>query len=264
MVRNDEPRKRSRFPGSSTTRASGRQSTTRARRLGRVRDEPQRELILVDSNTVGDPGRGEPRQQGAGARNAELHSSATDAGRGRAPLPRRSARARRRAGRPVRSRSPRHGGLSGEPVGARSGAGRGGLLPGRRREQRAVRDSLSRTIRTSACSSSTSRKSGEEDRIFSVSYNLVDVGGAASSIEYVHTDGGVRLAAVVPGTASAQLVDTVTSNVTEVEFDWNCLVRHRVLSDRRHREPSRAGRRRAALQATASTAGRLLVARQDC
>jgi hypothetical protein len=63
-------------------------------------------------------------------------------------------------------------------------------------------------------------KSGEEDRIFSVSYNLVDVGGAASSIEYVHTDGGVRLAAVVPSTASAQLVDTVTSNVTEVEFDY--------------------------------------------
>jgi hypothetical protein len=63
-------------------------------------------------------------------------------------------------------------------------------------------------------------ESGEEDRTFSVSYNLVDVGGAASSIEYVHTDGGVRLAAVVPGTSSAQLIDTVTSNVTEVDFDY--------------------------------------------
>jgi hypothetical protein len=62
--------------------------------------------------------------------------------------------------------------------------------------------------------------SGEKDRIFSVSYNLVDVGGAASRIEYVHTDGGVRLAAVVPETSSAQLIDTVTSNVTEIEFDY--------------------------------------------
>jgi len=56
---------------------------------------------------------------------------------------------------------------------------------------------------------------------FSLSYNLVDVGGVASAIEFVHTDAGVRLAAVVPTTSAAVLVDTVTSETTIVDLDFS-------------------------------------------
>jgi hypothetical protein len=58
------------------------------------------------------------------------------------------------------------------------------------------------------------------EQLFSLSYNLVDVGGVASAIEFVRTDAGVRLAAVVPATSSAVLVDTVTSETTLVDLDY--------------------------------------------
>jgi hypothetical protein len=51
-------------------------------------------------------------------------------------------------------------------------------------------------------------------RAFEVDPNLVDVGGIASSIHFVNTDDGVRLAALV-GT-NAVLVDSATSNTTKV------------------------------------------------
>jgi hypothetical protein len=58
------------------------------------------------------------------------------------------------------------------------------------------------------------------DQLFSLSYNLVDVGGVPSAVEFVHTDAGVRLAAVVPSTSAAVLVDTVTSETTLVDLDF--------------------------------------------
>lgn len=42
---------------------------------------------------------------------------------------------------------------------------------------------------------------------FSMKVNIVDVGGVPSSIEFVRTDGGLRLAALVPETKHAVLVD---------------------------------------------------------
>ncbi len=46
--------------------------------------------------------------------------------------------------------------------------------------------------------------------------NLTDVGGAASDIAFVRTDGGLRLAALVPSASKAVLVDPDTSITTEV------------------------------------------------
>jgi hypothetical protein len=46
--------------------------------------------------------------------------------------------------------------------------------------------------------------------------NLTDVGGIASDIAFVQTDGGLRLAALVPTLSSAILVDTETSITTRV------------------------------------------------
>ncbi len=60
----------------------------------------------------------------------------------------------------------------------------------------------------------------EGDSLFSLSYNLVDVGGVPSAIAFVRTDGGVRLAAVVPSALAAVLVDTVTSETTVVDLDF--------------------------------------------
>ena len=51
-------------------------------------------------------------------------------------------------------------------------------------------------------------------RPFRVEPNLVDVGGIASSIHFVNTDDGVRLAALVAN--NAVLVDAATSNTTKV------------------------------------------------
>jgi hypothetical protein len=48
--------------------------------------------------------------------------------------------------------------------------------------------------------------------------NVADVGGVPSSIAFVRTDGGLRLAALVPGRARAVLVDPVTTITTEVSL----------------------------------------------
>jgi hypothetical protein len=46
--------------------------------------------------------------------------------------------------------------------------------------------------------------------------NLTDVGGIASDIAFVHTDGGLRLAALVPTKSKATLIDPVTSLTADV------------------------------------------------
>jgi hypothetical protein len=51
---------------------------------------------------------------------------------------------------------------------------------------------------------------------FRPSVNLTEVGGLPSDIAFVRTDGGVRLAALVPSRSVAVLVDPVTSLTTEV------------------------------------------------
>jgi hypothetical protein len=56
--------------------------------------------------------------------------------------------------------------------------------------------------------------SAGEDKPYRLEANLVDVGGRASSIDFVRTDYGVRLVALTG--ASASLVDPRTSNVTPV------------------------------------------------
>ncbi|HVR60505.1 MAG TPA: hypothetical protein VMU50_01325 [Polyangia bacterium] len=56
------------------------------------------------------------------------------------------------------------------------------------------------------------------DNGFKPTVNLTDVGGVPSDIAFVRTDGGLRLAALVPGTQSAVLVDPVTSLTTQVSL----------------------------------------------
>ena len=46
--------------------------------------------------------------------------------------------------------------------------------------------------------------------------NLTDVGGVPTDIAFVRTDGGLRLAALVPTRSAAVLIDPVTSLTTEV------------------------------------------------
>jgi hypothetical protein len=54
------------------------------------------------------------------------------------------------------------------------------------------------------------------DNGFLPSVNVTDVGGIPSAIAFVRTDGGLRLAALVPSTARAVLIDPVTTIVTTV------------------------------------------------
>lgn len=54
------------------------------------------------------------------------------------------------------------------------------------------------------------------DNGFKPIVNLTDVGGVPSDIAFVRTDGGLRLAALVPDARSAVLVDPVTSLTTQV------------------------------------------------
>jgi hypothetical protein len=51
---------------------------------------------------------------------------------------------------------------------------------------------------------------------FRPSVNLTEVGGLPTDIAFVRTDGGIRLAALVPSRSAAVLVDPVTSPTTEV------------------------------------------------
>jgi hypothetical protein len=51
---------------------------------------------------------------------------------------------------------------------------------------------------------------------FSPTVNVADVGGVPSDIAFVRTDGGLRLAALVPARSTAVLLDPVTTITTEV------------------------------------------------
>lgn len=50
-----------------------------------------------------------------------------------------------------------------------------------------------------------------EGRAYSPTINIVDVGGVPSAVDFVRTDGGLRLAALVPGSAQATLIDPQTT-----------------------------------------------------
>ena len=70
-------------------------------------------------------------------------------------------------------------------------------------------------------------ESDEENKDFKVHNNIVDVGGVPSSIEFVRTDGGLRLAALVPTALHATLVnpDTIQSEAVELPFAFNRMTR---------------------------------------
>ncbi len=53
---------------------------------------------------------------------------------------------------------------------------------------------------------------------FRIIPNKTDVGGVASGISFVRTDGGLRIAALVPAIASAVLIDPQTSVITNVKL----------------------------------------------
>ena len=53
---------------------------------------------------------------------------------------------------------------------------------------------------------------------FAPTVNLTEVGGIASDIAFVRTDGGLRVAAIVPSTSSAVLVEPDTSLTTQVKL----------------------------------------------
>ncbi len=61
----------------------------------------------------------------------------------------------------------------------------------------------------------------DEDKAFSVVPNIVDVGGIPSTIDFVRTDGGLRLAALVPGSERATLVDPESTAVESVDLGHN-------------------------------------------
>jgi hypothetical protein len=59
----------------------------------------------------------------------------------------------------------------------------------------------------------------EQSKAFVPTVNVADVGGVPSSIAFVQTDGGLRLAALVPSKVGATLVDPATTVLEDVEFD---------------------------------------------
>ena len=56
------------------------------------------------------------------------------------------------------------------------------------------------------------------DREFTITPNIVDAGGGPSAIDFVRTDGGLRLAALVPTRKQATLVDPETTATETVTF----------------------------------------------
>lgn len=58
----------------------------------------------------------------------------------------------------------------------------------------------------------------ESDKPFKSTVNVADVGGVPSAIAFVATDGGTRLAALVPQKSNAALVDPATTVVETVDF----------------------------------------------
>jgi hypothetical protein len=69
--------------------------------------------------------------------------------------------------------------------------------------------------------------SDDKDKDFKVNNNIVDVGGPATSIEFVRTDGGLRLAALVPSALRATLVnpDTIQSQIVDLPAGFNQMTR---------------------------------------
>lgn len=61
-------------------------------------------------------------------------------------------------------------------------------------------------------------ESNDADTDFSVVFNIIDVGGVPTHIDFVRTDGGLRLAALVPGKALATLVNPETTLSESVEL----------------------------------------------
>lgn len=59
---------------------------------------------------------------------------------------------------------------------------------------------------------------GEEEKQFSVIVNIVDVGGRPSNIDFVRTDGGLRLAALIPEKQQATLVNPESTLSQTVEL----------------------------------------------
>lgn len=59
----------------------------------------------------------------------------------------------------------------------------------------------------------------EPDLAFKPTVNVADVGGVPSSIAFVETDGGLRLAALVPSKTGATLVDPSTTVLEDVGFN---------------------------------------------
>lgn len=60
--------------------------------------------------------------------------------------------------------------------------------------------------------------SDESSARFRVIPNLVDVGGAPAALDYVSTDGGLRLAALVPARGEASLVHPTTTQIERVSL----------------------------------------------
>lgn len=58
----------------------------------------------------------------------------------------------------------------------------------------------------------------EPDKDYRPTINIADVGGVPSAIDFVETDGGLRLAALVPTQVSAMLVDPATTMVQRVDL----------------------------------------------
>jgi hypothetical protein len=80
----------------------------------------------------------------------------------------------------------------------------------------ALRAKGDRNVFTFTLGPSTDTASAPPQNDFSPSINLTDVGGIPTDIAFVHTDGGLRVAALVPSTSSAVLVDPDTSITTQV------------------------------------------------
>lgn len=71
----------------------------------------------------------------------------------------------------------------------------------------------------------------EQDAPFSLVVNIVDVGGTPSWIDFVRTDGGLRLAALVPERRSVVLVDPETTLAEVVELSEGFTHMRRITSE---------------------------------
>ncbi len=70
-----------------------------------------------------------------------------------------------------------------------------------------------------------------EGRDFSPVLNIVDVGDVPSAIDFVRTDGGLRLAALVPGSAKAVLVSPETTRAEVIQLPGGYSQMRRITSE---------------------------------